>query len=114
MIRTVTALVLAACLSEPLPLPAEGETFWGLGNTGIFCYRPPCPWTGIFPIERDGSRGWPLSRFDQNQPPPLRASAADRSRIEAAFEEGGCVVAEAHFEGRIMVVRRLVGDCSAI
>lgn len=114
MIRTIAALVLAAGLSEPLPLPAEGETFWGLGSTGIFCYQPPCPWTGIFPIERDGTRGRPLSQFDQRQPPPLRASAADRSRIEAAFAEGDCVVAEAHFEGTIMVVRRLVGDCSAM
>lgn len=100
-----------ATVAEPLPMPTEGETFWGLGTTGVLCYREPCPWHGVFPVYRDGRRGRPLSNLDHRQPPPLRADDKDRARIEAAFAEGGCVVAEGHFEGKTLVVRRLLGNC---
>ncbi len=103
-----------AAHAEILPLPAQGESFWGLGTTGMLCYQEPCPWNGVFPVYRDGTRGRPLSRFDQRQPPPLRADAAARARIEAAFEKGGCVVAEGHFEGETLVVRQLLGDCRGL
>ena len=101
-------------VGEPLPLPAAGEAFWGLGTTGIQCYREPCPWHGVFPIGQDGKRGRPLSHLDQRQPPALDASEGDRARIEEAFAESGCVVAEGHFEGGTLVVRRLLGDCRGL
>ena len=104
----------AGAKAEPLPLPAEGETFWGLGTTGIQCYRAPCPWRGVFPITPDGKRGRPLSNGDQRQPPPLDAGDGDRARIVAAFADSGCVVAEGHFEGETLVVRRLLGDCRGL
>lgn len=113
---TISLLVLTLGLAGPaqaeiLPPPAEGEAFWGLGATGVLCYRDPCPRHGVFPIHRDGTRGLPLSRIDQRQPPPLRADERDRARIEDAFHSGGCVVAEGHFEGEMLVVLRLLGDC---
>lgn len=97
--------------AEILPPPADGEAFWGLGATGVLCYREPCPRHGVFPIHRDGTRGLPLSRIDQRQPPPLHGDERDRARIEDAFDSGGCVVVEGHFEGAVLVVLRLLGDC---
>lgn len=117
--RTALAFALAlgltgAANAEMLPLPTAGETYWGLGTTGIFCYQEPCPWHGVFPINQDGTRGRPLSHVDQRQPPPLRADETARARIEAAFEKGGCVVGEGHFEGETLVVRGLLGDCRGL
>lgn len=116
MLKTMLTAVLAVTLvasahAEILPLPAEGETFWGLGNTGIVCDADPCPRHGVFSMHRDGTRGRPLSRFDEPEPPLLRADDVIRSRIETAFGEDRCVVAEGHFEGDTLVVRRLLGDC---
>jgi len=116
MLKTMLTAVLAVTLvgsahAEILPLPAEGETFWGLGNTGILCDADPCPRHGVFPIFRDGTRGRPLSSFDKPEPPLLRADDVIRSRIETAFDEDRCVVAEGHYDGEILVVRRLLGDC---
>ncbi|MBB1492460.1 hypothetical protein H5395_13125 [Paracoccus sp. MC1854] len=96
---------------EPLPVPAEGEQFWGLGSTGILCYRPPCPWRGVFRIDPDGTGTRPLSGNDLPEPPPLEAGAGDRARIEAAFADSGCVVAEGHFRGDTLVVARIAGEC---
>lgn len=113
---TVFAFVLAVCLTgganaEILPLPSEGETFWGLGSTGLTCTAEPCVRHGIFSIQRDGTRGVPLSDVEQPQPPDLRANDLIRTRIESAYEEGRCVVAEGHFEGPVLVVRQLLGEC---
>lgn len=110
----LTLDLAGAASAEILPLPAQGETLWGLGTTGIMCYRAPCPWRGVFPVDQDGTRGRPLSRFDQRQPPPLRADDKIRARIEAAFEGEDCVLAEGHFEGETLVVRRLLGDCRGL
>lgn len=89
MFRSIlaAALVLSAsavqALSiEPLPVPADGEQFWGLGTTGIYCVKAPCPWRGVFRIHPDGTRDRPLSGHDLTAPPPLRAGDADRARIE--------------------------------
>lgn len=100
-----------AARAEQLPLPEPGESLWGLGATGISCYQEPCPRYGVFQIHRDGRFELPLSRRNQPQPPPLRADKPDRDRIERSFETGGCVMAEGHFEGRTLVVRRVWGDC---
>lgn len=110
------AMILAATAAqaldaEALPVPAEGEQFWGLGSTGIHCYRAPCPWRGVFRIDPDGTRDRPLSGDDLTKPPPLQASAADRARIEGAFVTQGCVVAEGHFDGETLVVSRIAGEC---
>jgi len=109
LILTITAT--QALHAEALPVPAEGEEFWGLGSTGMYCYRAPCPWRGVFRIDPDGTRDRPLSGEDMTEPPPLQASEADRARIEEAFAANGCVVAEGHFEGETLVVARLVGEC---
>jgi hypothetical protein len=100
-----------AARAELLPLPEPGENLWGLGATGIMCYQEPCPRYGVFRIYQDGRFELPLSRRNQSQPPPLRADERDRARIDWAFETGGCVMAEGHFEGRTLVVRRVWGDC---
>jgi hypothetical protein len=108
------ALILSACAAsaqaEPLPVPSEGEGFWAIGVTGIHCYRAPCPWRGIAPIASDGSAGSPLSPADQPAPPPLRASKADRARIDAAYAQD-CLVVEGHFEGETLVVARVLAQC---
>lgn len=96
---------------EPLPVPAGGEQFWGLGSTGINCYRAPCPWRGVFRMNPDGTRDRPLSGHDMTELPLLEADKADRTRIEGAFASGGCVVAEGHFEGETLVVARIAGEC---
>jgi len=116
ILKIMLAAVLAVTLvgsarAEILPLPAEGETFWGLGNTGIVCDADPCPRHGVFSMFRDGTRGRPPSSFDKLEPPLLRADEVVRRHIETAFSEDRCVVAEGHFEGEILVVRRLLGDC---
>lgn len=115
LLSTLTALALAGpggpARAEPLPEPAGGNLFWGMGNTGIMCVTTPCPWTGVFRINPDGSREFPLSGDDAPAPPPLRASDADRARIAAAYAEGACVIVEGRFEGDAMVVARVVGDC---
>ena len=114
--QIIVALILLFGLTgsahaELLPVPANGEAFWGLGATGILCYREPCPRHGVFRIHQDGSRDLPLSRRDQYQPPLLRANDEERTQIKAAFETGGCVVVEGHFEGEILVVARLRDEC---
>ena len=96
---------------EPLPVPAGGEQFWGLGSTGINCYRAPCPWRGVFRMNPDGTRDRPLSGHDMTELPLLEADKADRTRIDGAFASGGCVVAEGHFEGETLVVARIAGEC---
>ena len=110
------ALILAATAAqsldaEALPVPAEGEQFWGLGSTGLYCYRAPCPWRGVFRIDPDGASHRPLSAGDLTEPPPLQSGEADRARIEDAFAGHGCVVAEGHFEGETLVVARIAGEC---
>jgi hypothetical protein len=107
----LSGAALQAQEPEPLPVPAEGRQFWGLGATGILCYRAPCPWRGVFRIAPDGTRSRPLSGDDLPGPPPLEASAGDRARIEAAFTDPGCVVAEGHFRGGTLVVARIAGEC---
>lgn len=96
---------------EPLTVPADGEQFWGLGSTGIYCVKAPCPWCGVFRIDPDGTSDRPLSGADMGGPPPLRANEADRKRIEDAFAGHGCVVAEGRFEGDTLVVVRIAGEC---
>lgn len=107
----LTATAAPALDAEALPVPAEGEQFWVLGSTGIDCYRLPCPWRSVFRIDPDSTRNRPLSRHDMTEPPLLKATEADRARIEDAFANDGCVVAEAHFEGETLVVSRIAGEC---
>lgn len=107
----LSASAVSALSIEPLPVPADGEQFWGLGTTGIYCVKAPCPWRGVFRIHPDGTRDRPLSGHDLPAPPPLRAGDADRARIEDAFARSGCVVAEGHFDGETLVVLRIAGEC---
>lgn len=107
----LTATAAQAFSDEPLPVPPEGEQFWGLGSIGIDCVRLPCPWRGVFRIHPDGTFDRPLSRNDLTAPPPLQARDGDRGRIEDAFASDGCVVAEGHFEGKTLVVARIGGEC---
>lgn len=115
LVSILTALVLLGpagpAPAEPLPEPAEGNLFWGMGNTGIMCVTTPCPWTGVFQINRDGSREFPLSGDDAPAPPPLRADEADRARIAAAYSGGSCVIVEGRFDGDTLIVARVLGDC---
>ena len=46
----LSASAVSALSIEPLPVPADGEQFWGLGTTGIYCVKAPCPWRGVFRI----------------------------------------------------------------
>lgn len=96
--------------AEVLPPPAEGQSYWGFGATGIHCYQQPCLWHGIFPVARDGTRGTPLAQANGSGP-PLEASMSDRVQISEALAEGGCIIAEGRLEENILTISRILGAC---
>lgn len=117
MIR-LSAVLLALFLpfgahADVLPAPAEGQSWWGLGATGILCYQLPCPFNGVFPISRDGTRGRPLSAENERDP-NLGGNDANLARIRDAFAAGDCVIAEGRLAGDRLVVSRILGSCEEI
>ncbi|WP_283180077.1 hypothetical protein [Gemmobacter sp. 24YEA27] len=112
---TLVALSLAPAAqadgtAPALPEPAAGQSWWGLGSTGILCYQLPCPFHGVFPIARDGTRGKPLSPGDDRDP-NLGGPDADLTRIRAAFAAGECLIAEGRLEDDRLLISRIHGHC---
>ena len=94
--------------SQNSAAPIEGV--FHIGRTGIHCLRMPCPWRGIMKIREDGlADGKPVWAGDEL--PIVEASPADRQRIRTSWQDSGCLLVQARFEERKLVVRHVVGDC---
>lgn len=114
IITSLTALLLltAPLRADDAPTrhPTAVEGVWGIGSTGIMCYRAPCPSRGMFMYDPDNPG--PLSPQDvMILLPRLAGSEADQREIEAAWAESRCVYVEGRIDDGILHVDRIAGAC---
>lgn len=113
MLRPFLIALTLAPAAAPILADTPAETGqWMLGRTGILCYAEPCPWNGVRPMRADGTAGWPLSRENLPEPPSIRASDADRARIAATWAASGCLLVDGRFNGGVLVIDHILGDCA--
>lgn len=108
-------LALLSGAAPPPPVPELGETpaysgLFRVGDTGIDCYKEPCPRRGIIPVDAQQPRRWrPI--WSGETPPPLRGSKADRRRITSSWADDGCLLVEGAFMDGTLHVQQIQGAC---
>lgn len=109
----VLALLGGAAPSPPMPEQSETSSYSGLfrvGDTGIDCYKEPCPRRGIIPIDTEQPRRWrPI--WSGETPPPMRGSSADRRRIVSAWADDQCLLVQGTFMHGTLDVQKINGSC---
>ena len=108
----VAAIVapLAAQGADPEAPISQGATLWGVGKTNVYCYQPPCPWNGVFPITADGERGRPVFA-DNRDTIALSGAPTDIVRVRTAYEDGNCLIVRGRFIGEVLDIESIVGPC---
>lgn len=91
-------------------LPNTVEGVWGIGSTGIMCYRPPCPWRGTFVHDPENTAPRSAQAIIPLLP-RLDASEDDRREIETAWKEFRCVLVKGRMQDGILKVDRIAGKC---
>lgn len=121
-VTSVTRCIIAAVLfvafawaaqpasAQPLVNAPPAPSLFRVGKTGIHCYKAPCPWRGIIPLDEEGvAARWPI--WSDDQPPALRGSKAQRQRIVSAWADDECLIVEGTFIEATLRVRRIHGPC---
>ena len=109
----VVVLLGGAAPPPPVPAQSESRAYSGLfrvGDTGIDCYKEPCPRRGIIPIDAQQPRRWrPI--WSGETPPPIRGNRADRQRIVSAWAGDQCLLVQGTFLHGTLDVKKINGSC---
>jgi hypothetical protein len=99
----------AAALAAPA-VAAAGSLF-RVGRTGINCYREPCPHRGVTPVSSADQSAPAQPIWWGDTPPTILGDVEDYRVIEAAWDDFRCVLVEGEFDGEMLTVRRVAGEC---
>lgn len=116
--RVLAGAIVAVLLggaSPPAPVsdliePPAYSGLFRVGDTGINCYKEPCPRRGIVPIDTEQPRQWrPI--WSGDTPPPMRGSKAHRQRIATAWSDHKCLLVRGTFMDGTLDVQTIDGSC---
>jgi len=93
------------------PAVAAAGSLFRVGRTGIVCYREPCAHRGVTPASSADPSAPAQPIWWGDTPPTILGDVEDYRVIEAAWDDFRCVLVEGEFDGEMLTVHRLAGEC---